>query len=112
MTALPLSLNEMHAHQRAWRWPRLVGRAAAAFLLLAPLFCSSANADKPGKGQGTVLSDGGFTRLAFRVEEAVEASVSNPGGIIVIAFKKPVAIPVDRINGSAPEYISAARRDP
>ena len=34
------------------------------------------------------------------------------GAIMVITFKKPVDVAVDRLNAGAPDYISAARRDP
>ncbi len=105
MTALPHSLNEMRALRR-------VRRAGAAFMLLVSLFGGCASADEPVKGEVTVFTDGGYARLVFRLDEVVEASVGSAGGILVIAFKKPVAIAVDRISGSAADYISAARRDP
>ena len=110
MTALPLRWKQMRAH--AYARPRHVRRVAAAAVLLAWFFAGSAKADEPVKGELKVVTDGGFARLVFRLDEEVEAKVRISGRIMVISFKKPVAVSVDRINSSAPDYISAARRDP
>ena len=56
--------------------------------------------------------DGGFVRLMFQFDEAVEATARVSGAIIVITFNKPVSVAVERLNVNAPEFISAARRDP
>ena len=66
----------------------------------------------PIKGEVRVENDGGFTRLVFRLAEAVDAKVRKNGAILVINFNKPVAVSVDRINAGAPDVISAARSDP
>ncbi|HLA21072.1 MAG TPA: tetratricopeptide repeat protein [Pseudolabrys sp.] len=81
-------------------------------LALAIVFAGGAKADDPVKGEVKVFTDGGFTRLVFRLDQEVEAKVEISGAIMVVNFKKPVAIAVDRLNASAPDYISAARRDP
>jgi tetratricopeptide (TPR) repeat protein len=96
MTALPHSLQVMRA----------------LLLALALFVGAGARAEEPVKGEVSVFTDGGYVRLVFRLDEAVEANVRNTGAIMVIAFKKPVQIPVERINGGAPGVISAARRDP
>jgi len=98
MNALPLSRKAM--------------RAALAALLVALGLTVSARAAEPVKGEVNIQTDGGYTRLVFRFDEEVEAKVSISGAIMVIGFNKPVNVPVDRINGSAPDVISAARRDP
>jgi tetratricopeptide (TPR) repeat protein len=82
----------------------------AAAVALAPI--NVARADDPIKGEVKAISDGGFVRLMFQFDEAVEATTRVAGAIIVISFNKPVAVAVERLNVNAGEYISAARRDP
>ena len=89
-------------------------RAALEVLLLALALtlAGTAKAAEPVKGEIKVFTDGGYTRLLFRLEEEVEANVHVSGAVMVISFKKPVAVAVDRLNASAPDYVSAARHDP
>ncbi len=89
------------------RW-RLTAFAAG---VLALAF-TGAHAATPVKGDVKVFNDAGYARLVFRLDEPVEAKVKVSGAIIVITFKKPIDIGVDRLNAGAPDYISAARRDP
>ncbi|MEP7031779.1 MAG: hypothetical protein ABI830_12660, partial [Pseudolabrys sp.] len=102
MAALPLSLTKMR------------GIALAVTLLsqLAPNFSGSAQAADAIKGELNVVTDGGYARLVFRFDEEVEANVRVTGPIMVITFKKPVDVSVGLMNANAPDYISAARRDP
>ncbi|HET7164778.1 MAG TPA: tetratricopeptide repeat protein [Pseudolabrys sp.] len=81
-----------------------------AWLALAPL--SSARADEPIKGEVKAVNDGGFLRLMFQFDQAVEATTRVSGAIVIISFNKPVVLAVERLNVNAPEFISAARRDP
>jgi len=83
-----------------------------AFALLALLPFGTARADDPIKGEVKAVNDGGFLRLMFQFDEAVEATTRVSGAIIIISFNKPVALAVERLNVNAPDYISAARRDP
>src|SRR6185312_1437405 len=48
----------------------------------------------------------------FQFDEPVEATTRVSGAIVIISFNKPVVLAVERLNVNAPEYISAARRDP
>ncbi|HET9715335.1 MAG TPA: tetratricopeptide repeat protein [Pseudolabrys sp.] len=73
---------------------------------------SHASADSLVKGEVKTLTDGGFARLLFQFEEAVEVNVRVSGAIIVVNFKKPVDVAVEKLNVTAPDYVSAARRDP
>lgn len=110
MTALILSLATLSvrvcARLRRVRFPH------AAALALALGFAVPAKAAEPVKGSVSVFTDGGYTRLLFRFEEEVPARINVAGTIMVITFKKPVQIGVERLNDSAREYISVARRDP
>jgi tetratricopeptide (TPR) repeat protein/outer membrane biosynthesis protein TonB len=111
MTALPLRPNQRPAHDGAGLRPWLVRRLAVV-LALAFVFVVGAKAENPVKGEVKVFTDGGFARLVFRFDQEVEAKVEVTGAIMVINFKKPVEIVVDRLNANARDYISAARRDP
>ena len=114
MTASPLSPTETRVRKRA-RWqPHYVCRALALFALLqAPaLFTPAFGAEEPVKGAVKVTTDGGYARLAFRFEKEVTANIQITFPIMVVTFKKPVAISVDGLNANAPDYISAARIDP
>src|SRR5262249_3431259 len=56
--------------------------------------------------------DGGFVRLLFHFDQAVESNVRVSGAIIVVNFKKPVAVAVEKLSSGASGLISVARRDP
>jgi len=116
MTAMPLRLKRIVARRlmrsRPWSSCRggLASIVAVALLALAP--AGEGRADDPIKGEVKAVADGGYVRLMFQFDEAVEATTRVSGAIIVISFNKPVALAVERLNVNAPDYISAARRDP
>jgi tetratricopeptide (TPR) repeat protein len=83
--------------------------AAIAIAAASPMAPARA---EPINGEATVTTDGGFARLLIRLDEEVESKVSMSGAVLIIEFKKPVSIPVERINIRAPDYFSAARQDP
>lgn len=117
MTAVPLTLKEMRASARAQRGAARclrggILKASALLIALLATLPGAAAADELVKGEIKVVNEANFTRLVFRLDEAVDAKVRLSGAILVIEFKKPIAIAVDRINASAPDVISAARRDP
>lgn len=64
------------------------------------------------KGEATFTASGGFARLVLKLAEDVESEVTTAGSIIVIRFKRPVDIPVDRLSDAVPDYVGSARRDP
>jgi tetratricopeptide (TPR) repeat protein len=86
-------------------------KLAAASVLGFVLTSAPLRAD-PVNGEASVTTDGGFARLVIKLSEEVETKVTTSGTVLIIAFKKPVSIPVERINARAPDYISAARQDP
>lgn len=110
MTAVPLSLATLRAHAGACL--RRMRFAHVAAMVLALSIAPPVKAADPVKGTVSVFTDGGYTRLLFRLEEEVPARISVAGTIMVISFKKPVQIGVERLNDSARDYISVARRDP
>ena len=94
--------------------PRLksMRRQMAALVLVLLAASGPAHAEDRVNGEVKVSTDKGFARLVFHLDEVVPARVSMNFPILVLAFKKPVAISVDRLNESAPAYIDAARIDP
>jgi len=82
-------------------------------LLFAGLtFSQPCRADDPVRGEATFTSGGGFARLVLKLAEDVESEVSTAGSIIIIHFKRPVDIPVDKLSDAVPDYVGSARRDP
>jgi hypothetical protein len=89
------------------------GRYLGLFLLLVGLTLSQpCRANDPVRGEATFASAGGFARLVLRLAEDVESEVSTAGSIIIIHFKRPVDIPVDKLSDAVPDYVGSARRDP
>ena len=111
MTAWPLTLRKMCASDRARR-RCAVGGYAVALALLSAIAAAPARAEDAVKGDVKVVNEADFTRLVFRLDEIVDSKTRLSGNILVIEFKKPVGVVVDRINAGAPTVISAARRDP
>jgi tetratricopeptide (TPR) repeat protein len=101
--------------------PRLAWRVLAVLLLLQALLAIGAllalsgianAAPDPIKGDVTANTRNGYARLIFRFAEEPEADVRVANGIIIISFKKPVDVSVDRLSTAVPGYVGAARRDP
>ena len=94
----------------AWRCLRL---APSLFLLLAALTIPGAcRADDTVKGDATFSASGGYARLVLKLAEDVESDVTTAGSVIVIRFKRPVDISVDKLPDLVPDYVGSARRDP
>jgi tetratricopeptide (TPR) repeat protein len=84
-----------------------------AFLFSAiTLLSATSAAAQSVKGEASVTVSGGYGRLMIRLAKEVEAQVRLSSGILVVQFKEPVDIPMDRITVGATGYIGAARRDP
>jgi hypothetical protein len=92
---------------------RLVRRCLAVFslLLLTSIFSGACQA-QPVKGDATFSSSGGYARLVLKLDEDVDSDVSVAGSIIVIRFKRPVDISIDKLSDAVPAYVGSARRDP
>jgi tetratricopeptide (TPR) repeat protein len=95
----------------AWRCHGGRSWLAAALVLIGLTFSGACQAQLV-KGEAAVSVGGGYARLILRLAEDVESEVTAAGSIIVIRFKRPVDIPVDRLYEGAPDYIASARRDP
>lgn len=96
---------------------RALARAARFCLSIGVLlgclaFAQTCRADDPVKGEATFSAGGGFARLVLKLAEDVESEVMTAGSIIIIRFKRPVDIPVDKLSDAVPDYVGSARRDP
>jgi hypothetical protein len=89
---------------------RCLGLSAYA-VVLASLFSGACQA-QPVKGEATFSATGGYARLILKLDEDVDSDVSVAGSIIVIRFKRPVELSVDRLSDAVPSYVGSARRDP
>ncbi len=86
------------------------GRWLIAPLVLLALACPAAA--QAVKGEVSTVVQNGYARLVFTLAQEIQSQVKVSNGILIITFEKPVDIRVDRLDGGAPDYISAARRDP
>ena len=79
-------------------------------LMLAP---NAALAQAQGvRGEASITTTGGYGRIVIRTAADVDSQVRMTSGILVIQFRQPVNVAVDRLGTGASEYIGAARRDP
>ena len=72
----------------------------------------AAPAPKPIKATLRVTTTDGYARLLFSASQYIEASTKVDGHVLIISFKQPVDVSVDRLPELASNYIGAARRDP
>jgi hypothetical protein len=99
----------------AWTARRCLDLTSPLSLLLVfagLMIASPCRADDPVKGEATFLSSGGYARLTLKLAEDVESEVTTAGSVILIRFKRPVDISVDKLPDLVPDYVGAARRDP
>jgi tetratricopeptide (TPR) repeat protein len=99
------------SHARAWARRCLSACVAAGLFVLASLFAGACQA-QPVKGEATFSAAGGYARLVLKLDEDVDSDVSVAGSIVVIRFKRPVDINVDKLSDAVPSYVGSARRDP
>jgi len=121
MAGKSLNLRAIRARDDAQVPPRLGLRIVAVFLALEALLLLALSlifaphagaAAAPIKAEVSVSTSAGFARFVFRFAEDIDSEINLNNGILVIAFKTPVDISVDRIPIGAPDYVNAARRDP
>ena len=119
MAGKSITVRELRARADAQVPPRLGIRIVAVFVLIQLLLMAallllypSAAGAAPVSGDVSVSTKEGYARIVFTLSEETDADVRLSNGILIIAFKHPVDIPVARIPDSAASYIGAARRDP
>jgi tetratricopeptide (TPR) repeat protein len=89
-----------------------VPSALAAGLILGGLMGSGDCRAQPVKGEASFSAQGGYARLVIKLAGDVESQVTTAGTIVVIRFKSPVDIPVDKLADAVPDYVGSVRRDP
>src|SRR5580704_6297998 len=104
------SLNRARA---IWRDLRCaVAVLLAVLLAVAAPAAAAPAAKKPQKATLSVTVNGGYARILFTADEYIEATTKLSGHVLIITFKQPIDVVVDRMPELAPDYIGAARRDP
>ena len=91
---------------------RHCGQAAAALLCISGFAAPGAADDAAVKATLAATVNGGYARLVFDMSEYDEASVRVANNVLVITFKRPIDVSVDRLASQIPDYVGAARRDP
>src|SRR5689334_5625021 len=103
-----------HSHIRTQPAERLRAAVLALLALLALLLAPLGRAARaePVRADVTVDTSRGFARIVLRFSDEIDADVRMANNIIVISFKSPVVVPIDRLPVNAMGYIGAARSDP
>ena len=91
------------AWARALRYCRRGPTWFAAVLVLAGLAFSGACRADPVRGEATFTKAGGYARLVLKLAEDVDSEVTTAGSIVVIRFKRPVDIPVEKLADAVPD---------
>src|ERR1041384_1322277 len=108
MLSLQSSLTAVGRLRRAWIRSRRNRLSLAAAVLVclaafeAPTPAQSQSALRPVKGELTMSTAGGFGRLVIRLEAELDAEVRVSSGVLIVQFKQPVNVPVDRAPHGAP----------
>ncbi|MGN8548909.1 tetratricopeptide repeat protein [Bradyrhizobium sp. 13971] len=97
---------------RAWARTARLCLLASGLALTTLTFSTAAHAEDPVPGEATFSAANGYARLVLKLKEDVESEVTTAGSIIVIRFRRPVDIPVEKLQDAVPDYVGAARRDP
>src|ERR1700683_1929995 len=91
---------------------RRCGLTAAALLCFATFAAPGSADDDPIKSTLAATVNDGYARLVFDMSEYDDASVRLANNVLVITFKRPVDVSIDRLSSQIPDYVGAARRDP
>src|ERR1700724_1690648 len=85
---------------------------AAGAILIGLMSSDPCRAADPVKGEASFSASGGYARLVLKLADDVESEVATAGSIVIIRFKRPVDIPIDKLAEAVPDYVNAVRRDP
>ncbi len=91
---------------------RRCGLAAAALFCCATFAAPGSADDGPIKATLTATVNDGYARLVFDMSEYDDASVRLANNVLVITFKRPIDVSVERLVSQIPDYVGTARRDP
>ena len=93
--------------RRCWRSARPFGLVVCLTVLAAVPTIAA-----PLKTTVAVTVNDGYLRLVFSAGEYIDATARVAGNVLIISFKHPVEVAIDRIVEQAPTYLGAARSDP
>src|SRR5580693_1540207 len=82
---------------------RRCGLAAAALLCISGLAASAAADDDPVKATLAATVNDGYARLVFDMSEYDDASVRIANNVLVISFKRPLDVSVERLTSQIPD---------
>src|SRR5690242_12510921 len=82
-----------------------VRRLFAALSLGAIVALPSAVAADSVRGEASLSKPGDYARLVIKLKSVVDADVRLAGTILIIHFKKPVDVTVDKLADALPDYI-------
>jgi hypothetical protein len=85
---------------------------AALVLFAADFAAPRAAASDPIKATVEVKASDGYARLVFNMSEYDDATTRIANSVLIISFKHPIDVSVERLAAQLPDYIGAARRDP
>ncbi len=94
------------------RRSKMAAAVAFYFLALAAPAVAAAPVPAPVKATLTATTSDGFARLVFTASEYIDGSARQSGNVLIISFKQPLDVAVNRVAEQAADYIGAARRDP
>jgi tetratricopeptide (TPR) repeat protein len=98
----------LYVRRRGLAVAGLILGIAAAAVAAAP----GAASDDPVKVTVAAKVADGYARLVFELGEYVDISARLGNNILIVTFKRPVDVNVDRLAAQIPDYVGAARRDP
>jgi len=101
------TIAKLGLRRRLW----LCSKFAAVVILLGAALAAPAVA-APLKTTLTVTTKDGYARLIFAAGEYIDGAARQAGNVLIISFKQPLDVSVERVAAEAPDYIGAARRDP
>ena len=90
----------------------IAAAVAFYFLALAAPAVAAPSAPAPVKATLTVTTSDGYARLVFTASEYIDGTARQSGNVLIISFKQPLDVAVNRVAEQAADYIGAARRDP
>ena len=91
---------------------KAVAAIACLIVALTAPSLGAPSAPAPVKTTLTVTTKDGYARLVFSAGEYIDGSARQAGNVLIISFKQPLDVSVNRVAEQAPDYIGAARRDP
>ena len=80
--------------------------------LLSSVVLGASVAHADNRGTVSATEQQGFGRFIFNFDTAPVAKVRASNGILVLEFKEPIEVDLDKLPLQLPSYVSLARRDP